>query len=188
MDTKELVRMSTGGYGLDFILDNYKSKGRGNAVKTSLFNKIIAAVAPSTITVIDAWRLPAYDYDTFTGPLCSVRINLSKQQKLSYGEAITNGYGGTYFLYNFSLHVIGRYDPVPTGGGEIESRTVYNFANKIVTYLRSHDTDPTNGVLTIFQITARESDPSGGGHAGAHMARVIIEGYILAERPWRLKP
>lgn len=180
--------MSTGGYGVDFMLANYKSRGRANAVKASLMAKITTAVAPDTITVIDAWRLPAYNYDSFIGPLCSVKLNLSRQQKLSYGEAITNGYGGTYFLFNFSLHVIARYDPVPTGGAEIESHTAYNFANKIVTYLRSHDTDPANGVLTIFQITARESDPSGGGHAGAHMARMIIEGYILAERPYRLHP
>jgi len=184
VDTKLIKRVNV-PISIDFLLSNYLTRGRTNAVKNSLMARVKAAVSPDNITIIDAWRMPAYDYDTFTGPLCSVKINLSRQQKLSYGEAITNGYGGTYWLYNFSLHVIARYEPVPTGGAEIESSTAFDFANRIVSYLRKYNTDRDNGVLDTIQITARESDPSGGGKAGAHMARIIVEGYILAERPWR---
>jgi hypothetical protein len=53
-----------------------------------------------------------------------------------------------------------------------------NLANSIVTYLRTHNTDVDAGILDIWDITARESDPR-----SVHMARVIIEGFVLCERP-----
>lgn len=190
LDTILAQRRKLTSESIDLILNDvalYLLKGRTNAVKTSIMDRITAALAPTNVIVIDAWRMPAYNFDSFSGPLCSVKIGLSKQQKLSYGEYITRKYFGTYFLYTFSIHVIVRYDPIPIGDAEIESQTAYNLANKIITYLRTNNVDEYYGVLDTYQITARESDPSGGAHKGAHMARIIIDGYILAERPWKNK-
>jgi hypothetical protein len=176
----------TEGYGIDFnLIPEYLLKGRMNAIKESLETKIVAAVANAT--VIDAWRMPTYSFVGFNGPLVSIKINPSKQQKLSYGEAITNNYKGTYYLYHFSLHVLAPYDFSLEETG-LESQPCYNYANQIITYLRIHNTDSNKGILDIIQITARESDPAGGPKGGAHMSRVIVEGYILVERPWRVNP
>jgi hypothetical protein len=175
--------MSSKSSGFDFILANYPEKGRMTSVKTSLFNKIQTALP--TATVIDAWRLPTWSFSSFNGVLVSVKINPSNFAKLSYGNRITNQYEGQYMAYHFSIHVIARYDFVREDARGLASKPAYDFANALIKYLRRHNTDESLGVLDIWQITARESDPSGGSLAGAHMSRIIIEGNLLAERPWR---
>lgn len=178
-----IAKRKSSGAGFDVILALYPEKGRMTEVKTSIMNKIQTAVP--TATVIDAWRLPTYSFSSFNGVLVSVKVNNSRFSKLSYGNRITNQYEGQYMLYHFSAHVIARYD-FARESGDLESKPAYDFANSIVKYMRTHNTDENLGVLDIYQITARESDPSGGGSGGAHMSRIIIEGYILAERPWRV--
>lgn len=176
--------MSTKSGGIDVVLAKVSilQKGRMNAVKDALMMKVQAAIP--TATVIDAWRFPTYNFSSFNGVLVSVKINPSRFQKLNYGNQIIEG-SGQYHTYNFSLHVLARYDPFPFGGAELESKTAYDTANAIITYLRVHQQDIDRGVLNILNITARESDPAGGAEKGAHMARIIIEGTVLAERPWR---
>ena len=184
-----MIAVSTKQGGIDFILGtDLTQKGRMNAVKEGLM-RILLIVDP-TFIVIDPWRIQTWVNSAVwkTNPnavIVSIKINPSRLQKLNYGNEIVNVHEGVYYLYNFSLHIIARYDW--TREDELESKLAYDKANAIVTYLRGHNKDPDSGIIDIVNITSRESDPSGGTQAGAHMARVIVEGYILAERPWRMR-
>ncbi len=179
-----MIAVSTKSGGIDVILGtDLTQKGRMNAVKGGLMRMIL--VVDPTFTIIDAWRMGTWQFSSFTGTLVSVKMNPSRLQKLNYGNEIVNVHEGVYYLYHFSLHVIARYDFALEN--DLESKTAYDKANAIVTYLRAHNKDPDSGIVDIVNITSRESDPSGGTQAGAHMARVIIEGFILAERPWRVR-
>jgi hypothetical protein len=152
-------------------------------VKNGLINKIQTAIP--TATIIDAWRLSTWKFSSFNGVLVSIKINEGTHKKLSYGNEITNAQQGQYMYYHFSLHVIARYDFTLEESGGLASEPAYNYANEIIKYLRTNNTDLDSGILDIHKFTARESDPSGGNDTGAHMSRIIIEGYILAERPIR---
>lgn len=179
-----MVTVGTKQGGIDVILGtDLTQKGRMNAVKSALMIKLLE-VDPA-FTVIDAWRMGTWQFSSFNGVLVSVKMNPSRLLKLNYGNEIVNVHEGVYFLYHFSLHIIARYDF--TREDELESITAYNKANAIATYLRANNKDSNTGIVDIFQLTSRESDPSGGTTAGAHMARIILEGFILAERPWRVR-
>jgi hypothetical protein len=169
-----------------------------NSIKQSLTNKLntlastwsltdptspILASATLPITIIDPWRLPEYQYSSFfKGVLVSIKIDPSKYSRLNYGMQIVNNDVGNYVIYKFTLFVLSRYDFVEEIT-DLESQTAYQAAEAIIKYLRMNNKDPQYGVLDIYEITARESDPSGGAGKGAHMSRIIIEGFILAERP-----
>lgn len=177
---------------IDVIFDDYLLKGRMNAVKESLMNKISAYGATTlyNLTVIDAWRMKTYNFNAFQGNLISVKIMPSRMSRLNYGSMITNQYFGQCYVYRFTMHILSSYvglstfpEPIPL----IEAQTAMNIANGLINYLRVNQTDPDKGVLAIIDITARESDPAGLTRGGAHMARIIVEGVVFAERPYKHK-
>ena len=192
IDTKFILGNIKSTDLVDAIIDAFQLKGRMNAVKESLMNKIATYGASTSynLAVIDAWRMPTYNFNAFEGNLISVKIMPSKMSRLSFGSIITNQYFGQYYTYRFTMHVLSRYvdlttypQPVPL----LEAKTAMNIAKGLINYLRINQTDPNNGVLAITDITARESDPAGLTRGGAHLARIIIEGVAFAERPYRHK-
>lgn len=178
-------------YDSDVLLDNFLYKGRMNAVKESLINKITTYGATTlyNLTIIDAWRMHTYDFQAYNGNLVSIKIMPSRMMRLHYGSMITNRYFGQCYTYRFTLHILAKYVEVDglTNTEPIHGKTAMNIANGIVNYLRQNQVDTDKGVLNIINITARESDPSGLTRGGAYMARIIVEGEILAERPYRRK-
>lgn len=166
---------------IETILDNFQLKGRMNAAKESLISKI--QTYDPTLTVIDSWRLNKWDFNAFTSNLVSIKIMPSRMNRLSYGSMITENYFGQYYSYRFTLHVLARYDETQT----IHAKTAMDIANGIVKYLRINQQDTNKGVLSILDITARESDPSGMTRGGAYMGRIIIDGLMFCERPYKYK-
>jgi hypothetical protein len=143
-----------------------------SAIKASL-TTAITTISPSTV-VIDPWRMKTFQFNAFEGSLVSIKINPSKFSRLSYGSQIVNKHFGQYHIYHFTMNVISRY----VYDDELRAKTAMNLANSIVTYLRTHNKDASAGILDIWNVTARESDPR-----SVHMARIIVDGFVLCERP-----
>jgi hypothetical protein len=192
VDTAFLLFGQKTGNLIDVILDAFHLKGRMNAVKESLMNKITTygSLTSYNLVVIDSWRMQMYNFNAFNGNLVSVKIMPSMMQRLNFGSMITNQYFGQYYAYKFTLHVLASYlnqstypEPIPN----LEGKTAMDIANGLINYLRINQSDPIKGVLSITDITARESDPAGLTRGGAHMARIIIEGIAFAERPYKHK-
>jgi hypothetical protein len=172
------------------LIDNdstfaFKIIGRMDAIKNSLMNKI-ANSTTYPITIVDEWRLSTWNFNAWTGTLAAVKITPSPLQRIHYGHRIASKMFGPYHLYHFNISVISRYVEFDIGENiePIHAKTTMYIANEIVKYLRMHNKDESAGVEDIFDITKRESD-TGGSSKGVHMARIIIEGYILAKRPMR---
>jgi regulation of enolase protein 1 (concanavalin A-like superfamily) len=164
---------------IDVIIDAFLLKGRMNAAKESLISKI--QTYDPTLVVMDAWRLNKWDFDAQTQNLVSIKIMPSRMNRLNYGSMITESYFGQYYSYHFTLHVLTKYDDTKT----IHAKTAMDIANGIVNYLRINQSDLNKGVLNIIDITARESDPYGMTRGGAFMARIIVDGTIFCERPYK---
>ena len=171
--------MTTTGRTIDVNLNDLLLVGRMNYAKESLISKI--QTYDSTLTVIDSWRLNKWDFDAMTSNLVSIKIMPSRMNRLNYGSMIVNDNFGQYYSYHFTLNVLAKYDETQV----IHAKTAMDTANGIVNYLRINQTDSDKGILSIVDITARESDPSGLTRGGAYMARVIVDGTLFCERPYK---
>lgn len=161
----------TSGYSLDVILSFVA--GRMSKVKAKLVELIKAA--DGSLIVLSNWRFNVYEAQIF--PLATVRIGTSTNIELSYGRRITKSYHGNYTIFSFSIHVFDfnvESDP-------IRGKDVQETAYKIYKYLLTHNKDADAGILDIYDVTMRESNPAGA----LRLSRVIIEGSILVERPMR---
>lgn len=145
--------------------------GRMNAVKTRLMEMIQAYDA--TFTVYDEWKEDIWNYAL---PLATVKIMLSREQKLSFGHQAVQAYGGQYYLYNFTIHVFALHS-----SDQLHAKTVQQYGAEILKYFRKNNQDAASGIIDIFDMSYRESDPSRGTK---RLSRVIIRGRVLAVRPW----
>lgn len=146
--------------------------GRMNAIKTRLMAMIQAYDA--TFTVYDEWKEKIYNYAL---PLATIKIMPSREQKLSYGHQAVQAYGGQYYLYNFTIHIFALHH----SSDQLRAKTVQQYGAEIVKYFRTNNQDAASGIIDIFNVTYRESDPSRGAK---RLSRVIIRGRVLAVRPW----
>lgn len=164
---------------VDVLLEDVRLVGRMNAAKESLIAKIQAYDA--TLVVIDSWRLNKWDFNAQTENLVSIKIMPSNMKRLNYGSMIVNDNFGQYYSYRFTLHILAKYDEAQT----IHAKTAMDLANGIVNYLRLNQTDADRGVCSIINISARESDPYGMTRGGAYLSRVIVDGTLFCERPYK---
>jgi hypothetical protein len=155
------------------IISGEKVKGRMNIVKSALMTLIKAA--DSSITTIDEADLKTWDINF---PMASVKLNPSSESKMSFGNKLPDGTRGQYFVYNFSIHVFTE----PNTTDQLKAKDVMELAETIKKYLRRHNKDSASGILDIYDITYRESDPE--PHGTRKMTRAIMTGKILVERPW----
>lgn len=146
--------------------------GRMNAVKTRLMAMIQAYNA--NFTVYDEWKEKIWNYGL---PLATVKIMLSRERKLSFGHQAVQAYGGQYYLYNFTIHVF----DVHHSSDQLRAKTVQQYGAEILKYFRKNNQDVASGIIDIFDMSYRESDPSRGAK---RLSRVIIRGRVLAVRPW----
>jgi hypothetical protein len=165
---------------LDTSLANYTIIGRMSAIKTSVTNKL-SIIIPK-VTIIDPERLKLWEWNSYNGILVSLSITPSPVTPRSYGMNITQKYAGLYQEYKVNMYVFARH----VDSDELEAYTVQNAVNNIVKYLRTNGQDLSSGVLYYDdKFNIRQVDPTATG--GAHMACMIIECKLFAQRPFRVK-
>jgi len=110
-------------------------------------------------------------------PIVTVRIN-ELVWDLTYGRKIAGGATGNIAVYSFSAHVFAT-NTVTTN--EPRAKDVSILANKIIDQLeKRHNQLGAYGIFDIFDLSARESEPSDGA---GKVSRIIIEGKIEVLRP-----
>jgi hypothetical protein len=151
-----------------------------SAIKTSVTNKL-SIIIPK-VTIIDPERLKLWEWNSYNGILVSLSITPSPVTPRSYGMNITQKYAGLYQEYKVNMYVFARH----VDSDELEAYTVQNAVNNIVKYLRTNGQDLSSGVLYYDdKFNIRQVDPTATG--GAHMACMIIECKLFAQRPFRVK-
>jgi len=143
--------------------------GNMAAVKAKLADLISSA--DQTITVLQDWNFNIYEA---TFPLVTIRMGASPIKDIHYGRHLPSGKLGRYTLYYFTAHVFAQH-----AEGQIQSKTAHELADKIFKYLITHNKDVGSGIVDIFNLSMRESEPA---RASQRISRVIIDGFILAER------
>jgi hypothetical protein len=162
------------GYSTDVrTISSERVKGRMNTVKARIIAMI--KLAHAGMTVIDEYKLKTWDIDF---PLATVKLNISEEKKLSYGNKLPDGTRGQYFYYRFTIHVF----TVPNDADQLKAKDAQEIAEEISKYFRRNNKDSTSGILDIMNLSCRESDPE--PHGTRRMVRVIITGDVLCERPW----
>lgn len=156
--------------------------GRFNIVKKKLIALIKAADTSlndsgSIVHVFGDWRLMTRYFRN--APVVTVRFSPVTYSDL-FGRVLTGGgtpTEGAMASIAFSAHV---FASITTTAGEEKGKAAQDLADKIVDYLFLHRYDATSGIDDIYGLKTRESEPAKGPRG---LARVIIEGYILVERP-----
>ena len=150
------------------------SRGYLSTIKDKLVE--IVKSADSSLNVITEIKFPLYNAKIF--PLASVRIGPSRNVDLNYGNKIPADVGGfgNYTLFSFSIHVFA----LKSTTDQIQAKPAHELAYKIYKKLATTNPDPTSGLIEIFNLYMRESEPA---NVKEKLSRVIIEGNILAVRP-----
>jgi hypothetical protein len=154
------------------------TEGYIDAIKMKLVEHISSAdstLAPSTIHVLPNLDEDMWKYDTNNMPIVTVRIGPSNIRDEFFGRQLGGAKRGTFKTFFFTAHL---FMIINETSNEDKSKNAMQLADKIETkLLTSKDND--TGIMYYYEITTRQS-PSGM----AKIAKVIIEGYIYARKPF----
>lgn len=150
------------------------NKGYLSTIKEKLVE--IVKSADASLNVITELKFPIYDAKVF--PLASIRIGPSRNIDLNYGNKISTDVGGfgNYTVFTFSIHVF----TLKSKTDQIQAKPAHELAYKIYKKLTLANPDKDSGLIEIYNLYMRESEPANVKEA---LSRVIIEGNILAVRP-----
>jgi len=150
---------------------------------------LIIESADSSLTVITSpsewhhvlgnWRLKNWELQESRLPVVTVRLGTGRISDMVYGRKITSSTHGQYVVYPFSAHVFAINADEP----DLKAKNVMDLADTIMTYLEVYGGDEESGILYFYEITSRESDVEGGP---TRYSRVIIEGFVICQRPLEL--
>ena len=147
-------------------------------VKMKIIDHISGAdssLTPSTTHVLPSSDYDIWKFDRANLPICSLRIGPSTDREYLQGRQLGEAKIGNFVSFFFTAHL---YTLNNDTVNEDKSKTVMNLAEKIKERLLRKD-DATSGIQHYYEITIRESQSG-----MATIAKVIIEGYVLARRPF----
>ena len=123
----------------------------------------------SSLNVITEIKFPLYNAKTF--PLASIRIGPSRNVDLNYGNKISSDVGalGNYTVFTFSIHVLALNSTTD----QIRAKPAHELAYKIYKKLATTKPDSESGLLEIYNLYMRESEPA---NVKEKLSRVINDG------------
>lgn len=154
------------------------TEGYMHTVKMKIVDHISEAdssLQPKTTHVLPSTDEQIWKFDRANLPLCSLRIGPSTDREFLQGRQLGNTKFGIHVSFFFTAHLF----TVPTETVNADStQDAMNLAEKIKEYLLRSD-DTSSGIQYYYEITTREA-PSGA----TRLAKIIIEGYVMARRPF----
>lgn len=134
-----------------------------------------SSLSPKTTHVLPNLDDDVWKYDTDNFPIITVRIGPSSDREFFQGRQLGGGKMGNYVSYFFTAHI---FSVLNTTTNDDRTKTAMNLGEVIKEHLLRSD-DSTSGIQHYYELTLREI------HSGmAKVSKVILEGYILARRPF----
>jgi hypothetical protein len=153
------------------------NEGYMNDVKVKLIEKIVASHVDLTASKVHAdWKLNVWKLAQSAMPAVTVRIMPSVSKDIAYGRQVSKTQKGLYVIYSFSAHIW-----AVRASGSVKAESAQDLADAIETYLLQNAQDTTTGIVYVFDITKRESQPERGAK---RYQRIIMNGKILARKPF----
>jgi len=153
------------------------NEGYMNDVKVKLLEIIVASHVDLTSAKVHAnWKLNIAKMGQEDLPAVTIRIMPSATQESVYGRQLEKTKQGVHIVYNFTAHIWALRT-----SGDVEAETVQDLADAIESYLLQNGQDTTTGIIRVFDITKRESQPDRGAR---RYKRIIMTGRIHARKPF----
>jgi len=143
----------------------------------SLISSADADLSPQTTHVLLDWKIDISKLTEAKFPVVTLRIMPSSTRDFLYGRQTESSERGVYIVYAFTAHIFAYHSST----GNAKAKAAQDLADKIESYLLQNNKDDTTGIADIFGIVKRESEPSRGAR---RISRIIMNGYILAKKPF----
>ena len=159
------------------------TEGYMSTVKMKIVDHISEAdnsLSPATTHVLPSSDEQMWKYDTDYFPIVTVRIGPSTDREFFQGRQLggmPTKKIGIHVAFFFTAHL---FTMINETANTDKTKDAMDLAEKIKEHLLRSD-DATSGIQHYYEITTRET-PSGM----ARVAKVIIEGYVLARRPFSI--
>jgi hypothetical protein len=139
-----------------------------------------ATLLPVTTHVLLSDDDEIWKYDTNNLPIVTVRIGPSTDSEDFFGRQLGGASSkkvGNHVRYFFTAHL---FHNMNTTANQDKNKTAMDLAEKIKEYLLRSE-DAISGIFHYQEITTREA------RSGmAKVAKIIIEGYVFARRPFNI--
>jgi hypothetical protein len=160
--------------------------GGMNNVKTAMLIIISSAdssLSPQNTHVRGDWKImTSYVENNF--PVVTLRLGSEDVSERVYGRQMSGNRRGHYVTYAFSAHVWAEKDyqmfDDDMDDYVLQAKPASELADKIIDVLENFTGDTTSGICWFDKILARESEPERGPQ---RLTRIIIEGFVIVQRP-----
>lgn len=159
------------------------TEGYLDTVKSAVITHISeadATLSPKATHVLGNLDEDVWKYDTNNFPIVTVRFGTSVDRELIQGRQLGGASTkkvGNFVSFFFTLNV---YTAINDTTGEDNSKTAMDLAEAIKEHLLRSD-DATSGIMYYSEVTTRETSSG-----MATVAKVIIEGFVFARRPFNI--